>query len=138
MVVLTIPGRIVAKQSVRFTKTGHRYQPGEIVNYHARCAHFGTMAMAGRAPITGPCRMSVQIVLAIPVSWSKKRKASHKWCVAYPDLDNSLKAIFDGLKGIVFTDDKQIVEVMASKRYGQADKVIVEVVALETQKPEAP
>ena len=131
MIRVEIPGRIVAKQSVRFTKTGHRYQPGEIVNYHARCSHFGTQAMAGMAPIVGACRMSAQIVLATPKSWSKKRKARHNWCIAYPDLDNALKALLDGLKGVVFGDDKQVVEVLVHKNYGIADKVIVTVEPLE-------
>jgi len=35
-----------------------------------------------------------------------------------PDLDNYLKALWDALKGVVFTDDCRIVDVHASKVHG--------------------
>lgn len=133
MIRIEIPGRIIAKQSVRFTRAGHRYQPGDVTNYHALCATLGMQAMAGRELLTGACRVCIQIVLQTPASWSKKRKAEHNWCVTRPDLDNACKALMDGFKGVVFADDKQVVELMMSKRYGSADRVIVTVEPLTAQ-----
>lgn len=133
MIRVEIPGRIVAKQSVRFTRAGHRYQPGGVTNYHALCAMRGYQSMAGREPLTGACRVCVQIVLQTPASWSKKRKAEHNWCVIRPDLDNALKMLMDGLQGVVFADDKQVVELMMSKRYGTADRAIVTVEPLTAE-----
>ena len=131
MIKIEIPGRIVAKQSVRFTRRSHSYQPGAVINYHARCAHFGQQAMAGQAPYNGACKVVILIILATPVSWSKKRKEQHNWCTTRPDLDNACKALLDGLKGIVFDDDKQVVELEMRKVYGQHDNVIVTVEPLE-------
>ena len=127
MIRVEIPGRIVAKQSVRFSRSGRHYQPGEVTNYHARCAHFGQIAMAGQAPYNGACKVIILIVLAIPTSWSKKRKARHNWCTVRPDLDNACKAVLDGLKGVVFDDDRQVVQLEMQKLYGQHDRVVVHV-----------
>lgn len=48
-----------------------------------------------------------------------------------PDVDNYLKQIFDGLNGIVWEDDGQIVTVTASKWYSVRPGIRVRVRSLE-------
>ena len=36
-----------------------------------------------------------------------------------PDLDNLVKSVVDGLSGFIYADDKQIVEIHATKRYAK-------------------
>lgn len=40
-----------------------------------------------------------------------------------PDLDNVLKSLFDSLNGIVWKDDSQVINVLASKEYGIKDSI---------------
>lgn len=45
-----------------------------------------------------------------------------------PDIDKLVRAVLDGLTGVAFVDDSQVVEVAASKRYcaeGEAPGVVV-------------
>ena len=34
-----------------------------------------------------------------------------------PDIDNIVKIVLDGLNGVAFTDDKQVIEIQAQKCY---------------------
>ncbi len=47
-----------------------------------------------------------------------------------PDLDNVQKAIYDGLNGVVWKDDVQVVKAVVGKRYGETPGVRVKVVPL--------
>ena len=44
-----------------------------------------------------------------------------------PDFDNLAKGITDALNGLAFKDDNQIVEAHIYKRYGDPQKVEVEI-----------
>jgi len=39
-----------------------------------------------------------------------------------PDIDKTVRAIFDALKGILIHDDSQVVELHACKRYRKPDE----------------
>jgi Holliday junction resolvase RusA-like endonuclease len=49
---------------------------------------------------------------------------------AKPDADNVVKAIFDGLNGVLWRDDVQVVDLRVRKRYSAAPAVRVEVWAV--------
>ena len=61
-------------------------------------------AMSGRKPLTGA------ICAAVKLYRKFKPTALH-----YGDVDNHLKAIFDGMNQIVFVDDSQIVRCVVEK-----------------------
>jgi Holliday junction resolvase RusA-like endonuclease len=42
-----------------------------------------------------------------------------------PDLDNVAKAIIDGMNGIIFKDDSQIINLHVTKVYAEVGKVEV-------------
>lgn len=44
-----------------------------------------------------------------------------------PDLDNIVKAVMDGLNGVAYRDDSQVVAIDAQKFYGREGRVIVTV-----------
>lgn len=50
-----------------------------------------------------------------------------------PDCDNIIKIILDALNGIAFKDDNQVSELQIEKRYGQEDKVEVEIEYIEEE-----
>lgn len=43
-----------------------------------------------------------------------------------PDSDNVAKAILDSLNGLVYKDDNQVSELLVLKRYGDENKILVE------------
>ena len=92
------------------------------------------MAMRGAAPLAGPVSVKIGIFLAIPASWSKKKKemalVGEVLPTKKPDADNVTKACFDGMNGIVFIDDSQIVESFQKKAYSLEPRVEIQVLTL--------
>ena len=70
--------------------------------------------------------VDVEFNVKIPKSWTKKKKEekNRKYCDNGCDIDNYLKAILDSLNGVLFVDDRQIVEVYARKRYSDKPNII--------------
>lgn len=105
-------------------------------------------AMAGRAPFTGPVRLTVVAIFEPPASWPKVIRAAalrgEVYHTSVPDADNIEKLICDGLnpekKGAPFClmDDSQAAEVIIRKRYGRPERVDVEVRALGSPNPDVP
>jgi len=96
-----------------------------------------TQAMAGLSPFAGPVELWLDIHLQIPASWSKKRQqqaaAGVVAATKKPDSSNVQKAVEDGMNGVVYVDDAQIVEIRISKRYSTAPGVLVSVEELPLQ-----
>lgn len=74
------------------------YQPKKNAEYRQRVQMAASAAMKGAAPLEGAIAATVRLYRKI------KRTAR-----LFGDVDNHLKAIFDGLNKIVFVDDAQIV-----------------------------
>ena len=71
------------------------------------------------APFEGLLGVDIGFYIAMPKSWSKKKKElkEGRYCDNNADVDNYLKAILDSLNEIVYVDDRQIVEIAARKIY---------------------
>lgn len=108
--------------------------PERTENYENRIGMAGQQAMAGRDLIEGPVMVELHIALSIPQSMSKKRKAlaaaGDLFPTKKPDMDNVIKAIYDGLNGVVWKDDVQVVDAHVRKRFGDTPGVSVRVVPL--------
>ena len=61
----------------------------------------------------------------------KSTKKSEVYKVTKPDTDKLVRSLLDALTGIVFADDSQVVQIVASKNFGAPEKVIVSVKVLE-------
>ncbi len=129
-VIITIPGEPVAKGRPRFAKSGHAFTPAKTRSAEGLISLIGRAAMKGRAPFSGPISVDVFLVMGIPKSASKKRRAAMErggWPTKRPDIDNLAKAPLDAMNGIVFYDDCQIVKLSATKVYGEAPRTVVTV-----------
>ncbi|MCO7503180.1 MULTISPECIES: RusA family crossover junction endodeoxyribonuclease [unclassified Pseudomonas] len=134
-----VPGEPVGKGRPRVsTIAGHArmYTPAKTAGYEGLIAMAGTTAMAGRTLLEGAVLVELRIVMAVPQSKSKKWKAQalagEVFPTKKPDMDNVIKAIYDGLNGVVWKDDVQVVDAFVRKRYGEVPGVHVRIVPLES------
>ena len=139
MLTFEIPGDPVAKARPRAAMVAGRarlYTPAKTEKYEARVALFAQQAMAGRPVMAGPVALSVTALFPIPPSWTKKRQAAARAGTEHhtkkPDLDNVLKAIKDGMNGIAWLDDSQVVHIVDCRKvYAEHPGVDVIVAGLE-------
>ena len=134
-----VPGQPVGKGRPRATVRAGRarlYTPAKTEKYEARVALFAQQAMAGRPVMAGPVALSVTALFPIPTSWPKKRQAAARAGTEQhtkrPDADNCAKAILDGLNGVVWKDDSQVVTLSIEKRYSDRPGVLVTVMEVGT------
>jgi Holliday junction resolvase RusA-like endonuclease len=77
-----------------------------------------------------PCEnlvcVSLKFKIKIPQSWSKKKRLEREntYCNNNSDIDNYVKAMLDSLNGVYFIDDRQVVEVFASKKYSNEPRIL--------------
>lgn len=132
-IVITLPGLPRGKGRPRFTVRGRHavaYTDAKTASFEGALRQTAAIAMAGRAPLSGALALVMSAVFPIPESWSKAKKrdaaAGLLRPTGKPDCDNILKQI-DGLNGIIFRDDAQIVEATVTKQYGDQPRLTIEV-----------
>lgn len=103
MIRLEVLGDSVPAARPRFSG-GHCYQPKRNREYRARVQESARLAMAGASPLDG------ELTCRIKIFRKYKRTAR-----IFGDVDNLLKGLFDGMNGIVFGDDAQIVKCVVEK-----------------------
>lgn len=133
-----IPGAPVGKGRARAfrTEVGIRmHTPHKTARYENLVALSAQQAMVGKELISDAVKMEVLLIIAVPASWSKKKReqaiAGEIRPTTKPDCDNVLKAIADACNGIVYADDKQITDVLVRKRYGDTPRAVVSVWAVK-------
>ena len=133
-----VPTEPVGKGRPRVSTIGghaRMFTPKKTANYETLISMAAQQAMQGRELLAGPVLMELAIRVSVAASWSKKKTAEALQGLVMPtkkpDADNILKAICDGINGIVFKDDVQITNVSLSKRFSETPGVTVRVVPLE-------
>ncbi|KVN30719.1 endodeoxyribonuclease RusA [Burkholderia pyrrocinia] len=136
-----VPGKPVAKGRPRFARQGgfvRAYTPEATERYENLVKMAAREAMRDAQPYEGPVRLIVNIGLPIPTSWSAKRQnaaaAGAIGATKKPDADNVVKALKDGMNGVVYADDGQVVDLWISKRYARVPGVRIEAIELNLQR----
>lgn len=132
MLSFTVHGEPRGKGRPRFVSTpqgGRAYTDAQTVAYERTIAWMAKQA--GAVVVDGPLKLNVTAYLQIPRSASKKRQvemlAGRELPTKKPDADNLLKALSDGLNGIAFKDDSQIVELSIRKLWSNDPRLEVQV-----------
>jgi Holliday junction resolvase RusA-like endonuclease len=106
------------------------YTDDKTAKYEAQLRFAAQQEMAGRLPTAQPIRVTVEARFAVPQSWSRRARAAalcgHTRPTTTPDADNLLKTL-DSLNGVVWVDDRQIVDGVIRKVYAEAPGLIVTV-----------
>ena len=132
IVTFEVDGTPVPKGRPRFARRGKfvsTYSPKTTVDYESKISKAAKQAMGSSEPLKTPIAAYIYITLPIPASYTKKRKADCLKGFERPtkksDIDNYCKAVFDGMNGIVYFDDSQIVSLHSTKVYGTVGMVEV-------------
>lgn len=116
------------------------YKAGKDRAYEKSVAGVARAHMGDRAPMEGPVSLSLRFRLPIPKSETKRvRAAMASGEIApttKPDLSNMVKAIEDGMNGVVFVDDSQVVRSFQTKIYAEQPGVDIRVEAFAPQRAE--
>lgn len=115
-----LEGRPVPKGRPRFARSGCTgtpvvYTDKRTKEFERRVAIAADEQMARHhyEPRTDAMAVEVIFYLTKPKNCPKTRY----FPAVRPDLDNLVKSVIDGMNGVVFLDDKQIVHLSAAKRY---------------------
>jgi Holliday junction resolvase RusA-like endonuclease len=112
----TIPVQPLPKKRPRFNSTGKRkaYTDSRTLAYEQTVATHAMIAMQSKDVLQG----DLQVVLHFHRKGKKRA-----------DLDNLIKAVWDGMNGIVYEDDKQIVKATTQVSYGAEEPSVTITVA---------
>lgn len=120
----------------RATRMGKRirlYDPKKVAVYKQQLGYLARQAMQerGMEPFDGPLEVRMEFYRPVQTSLSKKERARrlsgvHRPTVK-PDLSNYIKALEDGLNGILWVDDNLIVSLQAEKLYSELPHLVVEI-----------
>ena len=131
-VTFTIPGQPQGKGRPRVGRIGtaaRMFTPAKTVAYEGLIAHAAQSAMAGRPMFEGPVVVDMELHCQVPASWSKKKQAAalagELLPTTKPDIDNVVKAVFDGCNGVLWRDDVQAYRLSVVKRYSAMPGVVV-------------
>lgn len=124
-----VPGAAVPKGRPRSTKNGHFYTPKKTVDYETKIADLATESMTGCEAFVDAVSVDIEVSVAIPKSFNKDNRNLALNRVLFPirgaDIDNITKSVLDGMNGIVFVDDSQVVKIVAKKIYAEEPRVSV-------------
>ena len=135
-IFFTIYGKPQGKGRPRFTsRCGHpsAYTPKPTIDYEKSIQNglkskFAENEMLRQMPI-----FAADIPLAVyinayfeppkskPKKWRNDALAGYYKPLVKPDIDNIAKVVLDALNGLAYADDKQVSDVIVSKRYVGAD-----------------
>ena len=127
----TVWGDPVGQARPRFTRTGRVYDPATSRKYKVHVANIAKQAMEGHEPSNAAILVAIDAYIAMPKSWSKRKRETMNglYAVAKPDDDNIAKIILDGMIGICYKDDKQVSAMCVKKRWaaeGHVDVVVAD------------
>lgn len=133
---IEVLGEPMGKQRPRASSWGghaHIYTPAKTVSYERRFASAYMDKYGEAKPTSLPIAVTIEAVFGL-----KKADYNSKGCpnkhgnaklmgieqaTKKPDADNIAKAVLDGLNGVAFVDDSQVVRLTIYKKYGLTPKV---------------
>ena len=124
MVTFTVDGTPVGKQRARYSRRGNHvmaYTPEKTRTYESLIKEKSIEAMGSSEPLETPVTLYLYIRVCAPKSYSKKRIEAclngSEQPIKKPDASNILKSVEDGMNGVVYKDDSQIVNIHVTKVY---------------------
>lgn len=131
-VFFVVTGKPVGKGRPRASTRGgfvRMYTDAKTLGYEAAIKDEAARAMGGAEPFETPMQLQVSCYYQLPKRWPKRLQQQaldgEVFPNVRPDLDNVVKAILDAMNGVVYQDDAQVVNLVATKRYATEPRVEV-------------
>jgi Holliday junction resolvase RusA-like endonuclease len=122
MVTMKVDGVPVPKGRARYVRRGNHistYTPEKTRTYETLIKDAARQAMGVSEPLETPVSLYLYIRVPIPASATKKRlqaiASGDEKPTKKPDASNVLKSVEDGMNGVVYKDDSQIVNIHVTK-----------------------
>ena len=126
MISLVIPGEPTAKARPRFSKWG-AYNTKKTTDYEKLVKDI--YMLSEQETIEGEIAAVIECYFKVPKSVSKTNRLAMLSNIARPvkkpDVDNLAKICLDGLNGLAYKDDSQIVDLRIRKWYSDDPRVII-------------
>jgi len=131
---------VVAKSGVEFTQT---YTPAKGAKYEKTVGQYALVALRASgifSPFVGPIELACEFRFHVPKSWTKKRTILALEGQVFPtsprqDVDNCLKSVQDGLNGVAWADDGQVVTLSARKVFHATPAAVVTIKQIDKAAP---
>lgn len=119
-----VKGRPIPQGSMKFIR------PGVMIHSRAQDLALWRADIARNADVRGykPIMGGVSVELHFVFKKPKSVTRSLPW--VKPDIDKLVRAVLDGLTGVAYEDDCQVVTLSASKHYGENEGVWIGVARL--------
>lgn len=117
MIQFTVPGKPHPKERPRLGRNGNTYTPRATVDAERRVG-WAYRAAHGRKIPKGQHVRVTMIFHCAPNQFPKV------------DVDNLTKVVLDGLNGVAYHDDSQVVEALARKQPSTSPHTIVEITTI--------
>jgi Holliday junction resolvase RusA-like endonuclease len=133
MIQFTVFGEPVAQSRPKFARFGNHvtaYDPAKSKDYKSRVLA-AALEVRPEKPLDIPLSVTIMAYRSIPKSMSKKKVAQaiagDLRPTTKPDASNICKGVEDALKGVIWRDDSQVVELIIRKWYSDTPRVEVSV-----------
>lgn len=120
-------------RATRMGKGIRLYDPKKVNVFKKQLGMLAKQQMLDRGlePFDGPLEVRMEFHRPVQASISQKERARRLSGVrrptVKPDLSNYIKALEDGLNGILWVDDNRIVQIVAEKKYSDRPRIVIEV-----------
>ena len=115
-----VKGKPVSQGSLKFIK-GHAIH----VKGRELALWRGTIAAIARS--TNITKIQVGVDIDLVFIFNKPKTVKRNEPYVRPDLDKLVRAVLDGLTGVAYEDDQQVVRLTAQKAYGETEGVHIKI-----------
>lgn len=129
IITFTHVGKPIPLQRPRFSRTGRVYNPNKC---DQRQFAANVEQYKPQTPLSGAIRITLKYVFKRPKSHfgtgrnsAILKSSAPRFHTTKPDVDNLVKFTLDAMNGVFFMDDKQVVDIRATKVYGEDPASIV-------------
>lgn len=127
-----VPGTIKGKGRPRVNSyTGMVYTPTTTKDYEYLVEQYFLLKYPKFKPFEGRLAVNITATFNIPKSTKKceveKMIQNEISPTKKPDIDNIVKIILDAMNKFAFKDDTQITKLSVEKKYGEEEKIYIEI-----------
>lgn len=117
MIKIILPGEPIAKMRPRFSRKG-TYDPQHREKHASK---FQVLSQVNKFAVPFASCVPIEIEIDFYFSIPSGKENLHRWDLLYhtskPDYDNLEKWILDVMSGIVYNDDRQVIQCTTKKKY---------------------